>query len=93
MKTLLYIPFLISATVVFGQTADTLSSPDKTIKRYVAGDRIIQCNECSTDFCGNLINASGDTVALNTRPLNSSGNPIYLTKNNILLSAETAKEL
>lgn len=87
MKLLLTITFLISATLLFGQSADS-----STIKRYVVGDRVIECNDCRTDFCGNLINSTGDTVAFNTRPLNSTDKPIYLTNNNVLLSTEKAKK-
>ena len=87
MKLLLTIPFLISSTVLLGQSSDSSS-----IKRYVVGDRIVECNDCITDFCGNLINSTGDTVALNTRPLKSTDKPIYLTRNNVLLSTEKAKK-
>jgi hypothetical protein len=87
MKLLLTISFLISSSVLFGQSADS-----STIKTYVVGDRIVECNNCRIDFCGNLINSKGDTVALNTRPLNSTDKPIYLTKNNVLLSTEKAKK-
>jgi len=87
MKLLLTISFLISSTVLLGQNSDS-----STIKRYVVGDRIVECNNCRTDFCGNLINSAGDTVALNTRPLNSKDKPIYLTKNNVLLSTDKAKK-
>src|SRR5690606_38591357 len=87
MKELLTLLFLISSTILLGQTADT-----SKIERYVAEDRIIECRDCKTDCCGNLINRDGDTVELNTRPLNSADKPIYLTNHNVLLSAETAKK-
>ena len=86
MKELLTILIHLSSTFVFGQVVDT-----SNIKKFVIGDRIIECNDCTTDFCGNLLNASGDTIAVNNRPLNSSDKPIYLTKENVLLSSKTAK--
>ena len=88
MKELLTITILFISTFAFGQNTDT-----SKIKRYVIGDRIIECNDCWTDFCGNLVKTNGDTLAINSRPLNSTDNPIYLTENNVLLSAVTAKKL
>jgi hypothetical protein len=94
MRTLLTILFFTSTAAVFGQTIDSskFSDTSKT-KRYVVGDRLIECEDCTIDFCGNLINAKGDTVALNTRALNSTHNPIYFVQNNVLLSTKTAKKL
>ncbi|MBL7856037.1 MAG: hypothetical protein JNL17_16685 [Cyclobacteriaceae bacterium] len=88
MKELLTITTLLITTFAFGQKADT-----SKITRYVIGDRVIECNDCWTDFCGNLFKTNGDTLATNSRPLNSTDNPIYLTKNNMLLSTVTAKKL
>src|SRR5579875_1861445 len=88
MKHLLTISILFISTFTFGQNADT-----SKIKRYVIGDRVIECNDCWTDFCGNLIKTNGDTLATNSRALNSTDNPIYLTKNNVLLSTVTANKV
>lgn len=88
MKELLTITILFITTFAFGQNADT-----SKIERYVIGDRVIECSDCWVDFCGNLINTNGDTLATNSRPLNSTDNPIYLTKSNVLLSTVTAKKV
>jgi len=88
MRDILTITILFLSTFAFGQNADT-----SKLKRFVIGDRVIECNDCWTDFCGNLIKTNGDTLANNSRPLNSSDNPIYLIKNNVLLSTATAKKV
>jgi hypothetical protein len=88
MKELLSITILFISTFVFGQNADT-----SKIKRYVISDRVIECNDCWTDFCGNIVKTNGDTLLTNSRPLNSTDKPIYLTNNNVLLSTVTAKKV
>ena len=87
MKELLTITILLASTFTFGQNIDT-----SNIKRYVIGDRVVECNDCWTDFCGNLVKTNGDTLAINSRALNSTDKPIYLTKDNVLLSTVTAKK-
>ncbi len=87
MKELLTITILLASTFTFGQNIDT-----SNIKRYAIGDRVVECNDCWTDFCGNLVKTNGDTLAINSRALNSTDKPIYLTKDNVLLSTVTAKK-
>jgi hypothetical protein len=87
MKELLTITIILASTFTFGQNIDT-----SNIKRYVIGGRVVECNDCWIDFCGNLVKTNGDTLAINSRTLNSTDKPIYLTKDNVLLSTVTAKK-
>ena len=95
MKTLTVIVSFLFCTSCISQVVIDSSTlyRDTTLKQFVIGDRIISCSDCKVDFCGNVVNSTGDTIGKNARSLNSDGSPLYFTTDNILLPQKTIKAL
>jgi hypothetical protein len=94
MKSLKLVVFLLFPFCLLGQVVKSEGAAhDSSIKRYVIGDRIISCGDCSIDFCGNVVNSKGVTLAKNARLFGSNSTPLFFTTDNIILSSIAANAL